>query len=286
MREVTLPDDRAAVHAVLSRRIREQPQSYTPHPGDLDWWWYHVDPRVPVDRTWFDDESVVNAHPPRREVASFGPVETLDDAIARSLDFMGSGPVEVGFVSDADHALEAALVQRGFEPGPDAMVVLLHDLDGLEPVSIDARWTIRALGEPSGGEDPTDSRADAARSAFQTTMPADIHRGRYRAFRSSVAYEASRDIVAIDADGIVGSFAVWWPDAASGLAQFEPVGTHQDHQRQRLSSAVLTRCMQDAKTAGMTTMRVMTHAGTPAVDFYEAVGFRRSSLLRWWIQPT
>src|SRR5262245_50061211 len=128
MREVVLPDDRAAVHAVLSTRIREHPESYTAHPGDLDWWWYHSDPRQPPDRTWFDESAVVNAHPARREVSCFASLDRLDDAIERSVEFMGPGPVEIGFVSDRDPAFEEALRQRGFAPGPDAMVVLLHDL--------------------------------------------------------------------------------------------------------------------------------------------------------------
>ena len=75
------------------------------------------------------------------------------------------------------------------------------------------------------GETEHAARATAARRAVSSAMDPDEHARRYLRFMRSPAYEAERDVVAVDPGGKIGAFAIHWPDTRLSLAQFEPVGT-------------------------------------------------------------
>jgi predicted N-acetyltransferase YhbS len=274
MRLAQLPQDRVAVHDVLRRCMRDRPQVYAAHPGDLDWWWYHADPRQPATATLLTDDTVVHVHPGEREVSVFGRPELVDVGIA----MLGDGPVEIGGVADSDVEQQAALRRRGFAPSDVSMPTFEHDLAAPADVEPPNGWMVRAIDPLAMSQ----SRADAARSSFRSSMEPEVHRARYRAFQASPCYQPECDLVAVDGHGTVGAFAIWWPDAETGIAQLEPLGTHQDHHRKGLATAVMRRVLIDAAAAGMSVLRVITDDGTGAEEFYESVGFRRTGTLRWW----
>ena len=74
----------------------------------------------------------------------------------------------------------------------------------------------------------------------------------------SIGGKAFPSYVAVTADGSIASFLIWWPDAMSGIAQLEPVGTHPAYQGRGLATAVFARALADMRAAGMHTVRGAT----------------------------
>lgn len=271
-------DGRDAARAVLGAALARQDRTYVPHPGELDWWLFHADPRLEPFELHVGPEAVALIDGSRREATLVGP---FDELVPWAEGVLGAGPVTVTGVSDRDVPAQTLLAARGYRPDADGMPVFelsLSDGDG-GAAPVPDGVTIR----PLAGLDEADLRADAARLSFESTMDPAMHRARYRRFMASPAYDRSRDVVAVDADGVVCSFAIWWPDPHSGVGQFEPVGTLPAAQGRGLARAVVGRCLQDMRAAGMRTARVCTtDRREPAIGLYAAAGFTPVDHLTWW----
>lgn len=267
---------------VLSDAVAVPGTRYSIHPGDLAWWMHHADPRH-VDQTsyWMlEDDGVLVVDAGKSEMAAFArpgasPVPMIEWGQRR---LEGGGTV--GWVSDEDTEFVAHLQSNGYEP-VDADRRYEWDLINrpIPTPSLDAGWALR----PIEGEHEADNRRRAAHAAFQSTMDPSLHLDRYLRFMRSPVYEASRDLVAVAPDGTVASFLVWWPDR-SGIAQIEPFGTHTDHQRKGVGTALMYFALRQMEEAGMRVARVMTWDREDSTSFYSGVGFDQVGLLRWW-QP-
>jgi ribosomal protein S18 acetylase RimI-like enzyme len=77
----------------------------------------------------------------------------------------------------------------------------------------------------------------------------------------------------------------WWdPDARVG--EFEPVGTHPEHQRRGLSRALLTWGLRRYAERGASIVQVYSDATNVASEaLYEAVGFERRAFHRRYELP-
>jgi len=267
--------ERAAALQVLRTALASGPVPYTIHPGEWDWWCFHPDPRVPAP------------------VRLIGPDALLDASAAGEVSAFGLGPDElgaicaaagsVGWVSTNDHRRERVLDASGFAPTGPAMTVFERPTSGGVPGAdrLPAGFVVRSLQGPAEAS----TRADAARDAFSSTMSPAMHRARYRRFMASPAYDRRRDVVAVGPDGVIGSFAIFWPDAALSLGQLEPVGTRHDHQRRGLAAAVIAECLARMAAAGITTARVCTDdPRTAAIGLYRRCGFAAVDRLRWWVR--
>ena len=99
-------------------------------------------------------------------------------------------------------------------------------------------------------------------------------------YRSQVmekpGYEPSREIVAVTTDGRVVAFTQYWIDAANGMGQFSPVGTHPDYRRRGLARAVMVTAMHRMREEGMRTVTVSHDAeNTPATRLYRSLGLEK-----------
>lgn len=264
------------LQAVLRRHLADADR-YTIHPGDLAWWVYHEDPRRTPTEYHLGDDAIAVHDPDGSEVSVFG-----GDARTDLIDHFGVPAPSVGWVAASDAALERMLGARGLAPKEaDTMIVFSRDLEPLGAPVVEG-YTIRHLE----GEHEAWSRRAASHRAFRSTMDEAAHLERYLRFMRSPEYDLRRDVVAATSDGTIAAFLIWWPDADSGIAQLEPVGTHPDHQRLGLGAAVLDRALADMRAAGMTRLRVCTDEWRPdAVGFYDGVGFARVDRLRWWAPP-
>jgi predicted N-acetyltransferase YhbS len=121
------------------------------------------------------------------------------------------------------------------------------------------------------------SRAAAHRSAFQ---PSRFRDDVYEFVRATPPYRADLDCVAVAPDGSVAAYTLAWLDEENQLGQFEPVGTHADHQRRGLGRAVnlfaLHRLREQGATLGLVECRGDAAYPVPA-KLYESVGFREVS---------
>lgn len=270
-------DDIPLIRDVLSEGLAADNDRYYIHPGDFDWWVHHSDPRHPDHiSTWLQGESgfVTIDSRSSHEIAVFTRpgVDRLPLLTWAQRRLGGKGII--GWIIDDDRELVAALERDGYRPAESNRC---HgwDLCGtLPPARIPAGWSVR----PVAGEAEANARRAASHAAFESTMPPAMHLQRYLNFMRSTAYVPERDLVAVDPDGVIASFMVWWADS-SGLAQIEPFGTHPDYQRQGIGRALIYHGLAEMKAAGMHRARVVTDAATA---FYRRVGFEEVGTLRWW----
>jgi predicted N-acetyltransferase YhbS len=121
------------------------------------------------------------------------------------------------------------------------------------------------------------SRAAAHRSAFQ---PSRFRDEIYEFVRATPPYRADLDCIAVAPDGSVAAYTLAWLDEVNHVGQFEPVGTHADHQRLGLGRAVnlfaLHRLRENGATLGLVACRGDAAYPIPA-KLYASVGFREVS---------
>jgi ribosomal protein S18 acetylase RimI-like enzyme len=82
-----------------------------------------------------------------------------------------------------------------------------------------------------------------------------------------------------------GGFAAWcgvWSSPEIGVGQFEPVGTHPDHRRRRLASAVMSRGMGWMRDRGLASACVGTGVRNASNHLYASLGFRVAELYHLW----
>jgi ribosomal protein S18 acetylase RimI-like enzyme len=273
-------DDLELVQSILSEGIAAGSDRYFIHPGDYAWWLYHDDPLHPDHfTTWIQGDSAfvtIDAIEPY-EISVFARSGVdrmpLVRWAQRRLDDRG----EVGWVADGDDELESALKSDGYAPvSVDRGYRWDLTVDLPEPEIADG-WTLRHMR----GKGEANTRRAASHAAFESTMPEAMHLQRYLGFMTSPVYVPERDLVAVDPDGRIASFMVWWADE-SGIAQIEPFGTHPDYHRKGIGRALIYHGLRRMKDAGMHTCRVITNDWRDATKFYEGVGFADVGRLRWW----
>lgn len=273
-------EDLAAVQGILSTGLGSGGSPYLIHPGDYGWWVFHDDPRYPDHfSTWLQgDEAVVtiDSRDPREiNVFALHGVDRMP--LVRWAQRRLADTGEVGYVADRDTEFSAALRDDGYEPAY-AFRSYEWDLEGDMPeVELPDGWTVRALR----GEAEANTRRASSHASFESKMPEAMHLQRYLDFMRSPVYDRTRDLVAVDAEGRVGSFMVWWGDS-SGIAQIEPFGTHPDFHRRGIGRALLYHGLHEMRRAGMKLARVCTDDDRLATAFYEGIGFRDVDRLRWW----
>lgn len=82
-----------------------------------------------------------------------------------------------------------------------------------------------------------------------------------------------------------GSFAAWcgvWSSPEIRVGQFEPVGTHPDHRRRGLASAVMARGMGWMRDRGLQSACVGTGVRNASNYLYASLGFRVAELFHQW----
>lgn len=100
----------------------------------------------------------------------------------------------------------------------------------------------------------------------------------YEGVRQTAAYRGDLHVLVEAPDGTMAASTIMWLDEANRTAEFEPVGTHPDHRRRGIASAMLLRGMHLARAAGADHMTVacLGAPGRPAArELYYSVGFRK-----------
>jgi GNAT superfamily N-acetyltransferase len=114
------------------------------------------------------------------------------------------------------------------------------------------------------------------------------HCGEYMTRRAAVKYsEASfwhegLDLVAVAPDGSFAAFTTVRLDMVSGIAEFEPVGTHPDHRKHGLARAVILESLKRLQEYNPTMICIpgaATNEG--ATRLYDSLGFTRVDVHAW-----
>ena len=101
---------------------------------------------------------------------------------------------------------------------------------------------------PLAGPDEIPARVEVHRAAF---TPSRLTVEKYERLQTLPHYRTDDDLVVVAPDGGFAAFAMAWWDPAGLVGEFEPVGTHPDHQRRGLSRALLTGGCSATRSAAL-----------------------------------
>ena len=249
-------------------------------PAAIEWWYAlsHPDPLGDHLRLWFDDSRPVAwswHEPPELETHVWTGDAPRDAATFRAIleaTIAESDGGEVGaFAADDDRGAIGVLESLGFAPaGRRLSQWQRHATDvPVAPASLPDGYRIRGLTGP----EELPARVGVHRAAFPRST---LTVAKYERLLTVPHYRFSDDLVVEAADGELAAYALGWLDPIGRVAEFEPVGTHPDHQRRGLSRAVLATGLTRFFDAGAGTVQVYADASVTAAEaLYAATGFRR-----------
>jgi ribosomal protein S18 acetylase RimI-like enzyme len=156
----------------------------------------------------------------------------------------------------------------GYEVDPGARDFLYHarDLsDIVEPV-VPKGYRLRTV-EP----DDLEQRVDIHRVVWD---PSRVTVESFVNLQTAWPYRADLDCVVEAPDGAFATYCLAWLDSDNRVGDLEPVGTHPDHRRRGLASAVCRFAHQRLREEGAELAIVYSLAGSDATALYESLGMR------------
>src|SRR5690606_34623357 len=81
--------------------------------------------------------------------------------------------------------------------------------------------------------------------------------------------------------GVPRAFFSSWP-GENGVGMIEDLFCHPDFRRQGLGTALIARCVQDARERGAGPVLITSNVGESPKHMYAAMGFRPLYVLRSW----
>jgi ribosomal protein S18 acetylase RimI-like enzyme len=185
---------------------------------------------------------------------------------------------------DADTKLGSLLAARGWTQAPEPAYTHWHQ--SLDPrgaadtgPAVPSGYGLRHVVLP----DDVAGRVEVHRAAFAPSrMTADW----YRTLATMPLYAPEHDLVVEAPDGSFAAFALVWWVPASRMGEFEPVGTHPDHQRLGLARAVNLAGLRLLRHLGARDALVFSRTSNAASEaLYESVGFQAVTRHRAWTHP-
>jgi predicted N-acetyltransferase YhbS len=269
---VSLLDDLEELLALSQELWRDDPREVTCNCGQIAWWAANIPHGETETRLWHEDGRLVGwGWVTAGSELEFQVRPTHRELLDEILDW--AAPDELLVPSHHADAI-ARIERRGLVHMPSAPWMRLNSrlLDDLpEPVLPDG-YSLRTVQA-----DDFASRAAAHRSAFQ---PSRFRDDVYEFVRATPSYRTDLDCVAIAPDGSVAAYVLAWLDEVNGVGEFEPVGTHADHQRLGLGRAVNLFALHRLRDEGAT-LALVACRGDAAYPIprklYESVGFREFS---------
>jgi GNAT superfamily N-acetyltransferase len=284
-------DDLPRMLALIQQRwVELQPEPWDLHPGDLLWNRFMHEDQI---SRWYERVLLWEAgdrligfadyYPKYREVGLFPLAEVESDAgvIGQMLDdirelaraFANEGPEDGPTVLTAfvGTALEGTVRKLGLQlVDSESMRMNARPLEdgSLPDAPLPEGWSIR----PLLGEGEHAGRAAVHQAAFS---PSKATVDGYARMRTQAGYDPELDLVAVDADGTIASFALAWFDPVTKTGLFEPVGTLPEYQRRGLARAVLVEGLRRLRDRGANRAYVNCMEDSPgACRLYESVGFQ------------
>jgi mycothiol synthase len=285
-------DDLRLADRLMSRAWQADAPLVAATPAAIEWWHASTAPdsldehlRLWSDEaedvawSWHDGDEIewhVWTGDPKRDAEAFRAI--LATAIAE----VGVRPVGTWTAED-DPAAVAVLVDLGFEPHDKLLSQFQwRPADGAASLAesmLREGYRIRSLAGPA--EIP--ARVDVHRAAF---MPSKLTVEKYERLQTLPHYRTDDDLVVEAPDGSLAAFAMAWWDPEGRVGEFEPVGTHPNHQRRGLSRALLTWGLHRYAERGARVVQVYSDAANEASErLYESVGFERRAFHRRYVRP-
>ena len=131
-------------------------------------------------------------------------------------------------------------------------------------------------------EQDSEGGAAVSRAAFGNQRTGEMMRG----LAGAPSYRPEHDLAAIADDGTFAAYTTVWWDQVNRYIIFEPVGTHPEHRRRGLASAVMAEGLRIGAALRADTAYVGSGAGNPSNLLYESLGFTEVvDYLRWHASP-
>ena len=285
-RRATGLDDLRAAEALVTRAWVDGSRFVAPTVGDLEWWYGGVYPETLEDtlRLWSVDD-----RPAAWTWHTAGEVEwmtwsgdpatdaELDEAIVASAIADAAGRPVAMWSSEDDHATVTRLLRHGFAETPIRLTQFRLPLDD-DWTPADAPLPAGYRIRPVAGPDELEARVEVHRAAFH---PSRLTVPKYERLIGAPHYRFEDDLVVEAPDGSLAAFAIAWFDPVALIGEFEPVGTHPDHQRRGLARAVLTHGLRRFQAQGARLAQVYADAAEPGpTGLYPTVGFTRHAFHR------
>ena len=180
-----------------------------------------------------------------------------------------------------DGSSEAAILPaRGWAPTDVVLTQYVQTLDiELDPPRVPDGYVLRSLRGP----EDIPARVDVHRAAF---APSRMTVEKYAIAVRQDHYAFDRDIVLEAGDGSFAAAAICWADPVGSIGEFEPVGTHPDHQRRGLGRVIMRHGLRLMRAAGLRDALVFSlRSNAPSEALYRAAGFQEVALHRRYTRP-
>jgi ribosomal protein S18 acetylase RimI-like enzyme len=259
-------------------------------PGDLEWWTCQGGPDADWPsriRLWARDGAVVGWgwFTPPGGLDWFVADEVSDDdeqdLRGEILDWLESrarnarpedatGLFELATWAGEGWSEETTLRERGWTAGSTALSQFVQPLDvELDPPRVPEGYVLRHVRGPA--EFP--ARVEAHRAAF---APSKMTVEKYALLPGLPHYRLEHDLVVEAPDGSIAAFAMCWLDPVGSIGEFEPVGTHPDHQRRGLGRVMMRAGLRLMRDAGLRDALVFSDRSNGASEaLYRSAGFER-----------
>lgn len=273
--------------SIASKQLASNGRVAGMHPGD-------VAHRIGSGLRNFSTDDVVHVWTEADRVAAFGLIwpdwdafdfvcdpdlepEVIEQIVSELTEITNqTGRVETE-VYPGDGRLGRIVSNLGFTKTEEPYTITSQNLVDRRPVVVPG-YTVRGARL-----DESARIRDAHVSAFLSSWTAD----QYRTYMETPPYDPDREIVAVADNGEVAAFAVVWLDEQNSVGYFEPVGTHSDHQRRGVGSAVLAAGMNLMFDRGMRCAVVMHDTNSDRnAAFYRSCGFRQIGRIERWVRES
>ncbi len=173
-------------------------------------------------------------------------------------------------VMDCDTTRRDILQTQGYvSPGEPAFYYTTRSLQEPVPASmLPGGFTMRSVA----GED----EAEAVQAVHAGSFGSIWQPGEYLDVMRTPGFHIDRELVVVAPGGRFAAFLIYWTDPVSKSGLFEPVGCHQDFQRQGLARALMYEGMRRMIAQGMTTAVVKhqpAQQNPAAAALYRSAGF-------------
>mgnify|MGYP001825612957 CR=1 FL=1 len=186
------------------------------------------------------------------------------------------GPL-VTYVVDGDSLREPLLRKRGWTRGELKAHLRRRSMPGSLPTGpVPDGYVVRSLDLST--ERDSKGRAAISRASFGHERTGEMT----RVLAQAPSYLPELDLAAIAPDGTFAAYTTVWWEPVNRYIIFEPVGTHPEHRRRGLASAVMAEGLRRSMALDPVTAYVGSGAGQPSNTLYDSLGFNEvTNYIRW-----
>ncbi len=173
------------------------------------------------------------------------------------------------YVVVGDSVREQVLEHRGWTRGDLAAHLRRRSMAEPLPVGpVADGYVVRSLNLVT--TEDSEGRAAVSRASFGHERTGEMT----KLLAQAPSYRPDLDLAAVAEDGTFAAYTTVWWEPVNKYVIFEPVGTHPEHRRKGLASAVIAEGLRRSAALGAEMAHVGSGAGQPSNVLYDSLGFR------------